>query len=62
MTEKKFETAPELARRWGVTRGRVHQLIVDGRLPAVKMGRDWLIPDTPLLSDVKRNERQEIAV
>ena len=45
---KTFETSVELAKRWGITRGRIHQMIQEGKLPeAVKIGRDWLIPNRP---------------
>jgi len=36
-------TTKDAARRLGVTAIRVRQLIAAGRLPAVKIGRDWLI-------------------
>lgn len=43
------ETVPALARRWGVTRGRVHQLIVAGHfgINAQRLGRDWVILGRP---------------
>jgi len=47
-----YETSIQLAARWGVTRGRIHQLITDGRLPAEKVGRDWLIPNLPERKEV----------
>ena len=39
----KLITTTEAAKRLGVTRGRVHQLLTDGRLPAEKVGVQWLI-------------------
>jgi hypothetical protein len=54
----KFETAPQLALRWGMTRGRVHQLIVSGALPAVKVGRDWLIPNQPDRKEIFENAKK----
>jgi excisionase family DNA binding protein len=36
-------TTTEAGERLGVTRKRIVQLIADGRLPAKKMGRDFLI-------------------
>ena len=43
------ETIPQLAKRWGVTRGRVHQLVVAGHFgeSAVRLGRDWVIVGLP---------------
>ena len=36
-------TTAEAAKRLGISAIRVRQLIASGRLPAVKLGRDWLI-------------------
>ncbi len=36
-------TTSEAAKKLGVSPGRVRQLVVDGRLPVVKLGRDNLI-------------------
>lgn len=41
-------TTIEAAARLGVTRYRVWQLVKEGRLPAVKAGRDWLIEERSL--------------
>jgi excisionase family DNA binding protein len=38
----------DAAARLGVTRRRVLALIADGRLPAQKLGRDWLIEEKDL--------------
>ena len=38
-----FLTTQQVAERLGVTAGRVRQMIVDGQLPATKMGRDNFI-------------------
>ena len=38
-----FLTTQQAAERLGVTAGRVRQMIVDGQLPAMKMGRDNFI-------------------
>jgi excisionase family DNA binding protein len=40
-----FLTTKEVADRLGVTLRRVQALINDGRLPAQKVGRDYLIRD-----------------
>jgi excisionase family DNA binding protein len=41
-------TTHQAAERLGVTAGRIRQLIVEGRLPAVKMGRDNFIKASDL--------------
>jgi excisionase family DNA binding protein len=43
-------TAPEAARRLGVSERRVRQLCALGQLPARKVARDWVIHPT----DVER--------
>lgn len=44
-----IETVPQVAKRWGVTRGRIHQMIQAGHFGevAVRMGRDWIIVGHP---------------
>jgi excisionase family DNA binding protein len=41
-------TTQQVAERLGVTAGRVRQMIVDGQLPAIKMGRDNFIKESDL--------------
>lgn len=41
-------TTLEAAKRLGVTAGRIRQMIVDGQLPATKMGRDNFIKESDL--------------
>lgn len=41
-------TTQEAAERLGVTAIRVRQLIADGRLPAEKFGRDYMIKEEDL--------------
>jgi excisionase family DNA binding protein len=41
-------TTREAAVKLGVTAGRVRQMIVDGQLPATKMGRDNFINEADL--------------
>lgn len=41
-------TTPEVAARLGVTVTRVQQMIVAGRLPAEKMGRDYFVREEDL--------------
>jgi len=51
----KFLTTPEVAKRLGITLARVQQLIWKGRLPAQKIGRDYVIneDDLKLVADRK---------
>ena len=49
-------TTLEAAERLGVTAGRVRQMIVDGQLPAMKMGRDNFIKE----SDLKLVENRKV--
>jgi excisionase family DNA binding protein len=44
----KMLTTKEVAERLGVSVRRVHALIQDGRLPAQKYGRDYLIEEKDL--------------
>lgn len=41
-------TTKEAASRLGLSKGRIHQFIEDGRLPATKMGRDLWIDEEHL--------------
>ncbi len=51
----KLLTTPEVAERLGITLARVQQLIWKGRLPAQKIGRDYVIneDDLKLVADRK---------
>lgn len=49
-------TTQQVAERLGVTAGRVRQMIVDGQLPATKMGRDNFIKE----SDLKLVENRKV--
>lgn len=49
-------TTQQVAERLGVTTGRVRQMIVDGQLPATKMGRDNFIKE----SDLKLVEHRKV--
>ncbi len=50
----KMLTTNEAAKRLGVTVQRVHQFIKDERLPAQKMGRDYIINESDLKSIEER--------
>lgn len=41
-------TTPQVAARLGMTRAGVLKAIKDGRLPAEKVGRDWLVEEADL--------------
>ena len=51
----KLLTTPEVAERLGITLARVQQLIWKGRIPAQKIGRDYVIneDDLKLVADRK---------
>ncbi|HJR05885.1 MAG TPA: helix-turn-helix domain-containing protein [Pyrinomonadaceae bacterium] len=44
----KLLTTKQVAERLGVSIGRIHQLINEGRLPAEKLGRDYVIREEDL--------------
>ncbi len=48
VTEQKRLTVKQVATKLGVSVPRVHQLIQEGRLPAEKLGRDWIIETSDL--------------
>jgi excisionase family DNA binding protein len=52
----KFLSTPEVAERLEVTVARVQQMIWGGKLPAQKIGRDYVIneDDLKLVADRKR--------
>jgi excisionase family DNA binding protein len=45
---QEFLTTQQAAEKLGVSASRVRQFIIDGRLPAIKLGRDNLIRETDL--------------
>jgi excisionase family DNA binding protein len=56
-------TTTEAAIKLGVTAGRVRQMIIDGQLPATKMGRDNFIreADLKLVADRKVGRPSKLA-
>jgi excisionase family DNA binding protein len=44
----KFITNKEVASRLGISKQRVWQLIQSGKVPAQKVGRDWIIDEKDL--------------
>jgi excisionase family DNA binding protein len=52
-----FLTTRQAAERLGVSDSRIRQLILDGKLAAVKAGRDWLIKASDLRLMEKRKTK-----
>lgn len=45
MKRQQYISAQELGEKWGISKRRVNQLCVDGRIPgAQKVGQSWTIP------------------
>lgn len=47
-------TTPQVAVILGISKRRVQALITSGRLPATKIGRDWLIAEADLARVIVR--------
>ena len=45
MTNKKFITIPELAKMLGVSRITIYNRVKKGQIPAIKIGRTYVITD-----------------
>ena len=56
-----FLTTSEAAKKLGVSPGRVRQLVVDGRLPVVRIGRDNLIRLADLEAQRPSNQKSDKA-
>lgn len=50
-------TTPQVAEILGVSIRRVQAMITAGRLPAVKVGRDWMIEKSDLKKVKNRNKK-----
>lgn len=48
MLSMDFLTTKQVADKLGITARRVQALITDGKLPAIKIGRDYLIKEKDL--------------
>lgn len=46
--EKLTLSAAETARRLGIRQEKVLQMLALGEIPAVRMGRNWLVPEKAL--------------
>ena len=44
----KYLTTKQAGHRLGITDARIRKLILTGRLPAQKIGRDWMIKEEDL--------------
>lgn len=42
--EPTMMSVPELAKRWGLSRGFLWNRCKDGKMPASKIGERWLVP------------------
>lgn len=53
-----YMSAPEAARKWGISERRVQKLCEENRIPGIiKFGRMWMIPkDTEKPADGRRKE------
>lgn len=51
---EKLLTTQEASKLLGVNPSRVRQFILEGRLPAVKIGRDWIISKDDLAKVANR--------
>jgi excisionase family DNA binding protein len=60
-----YVTVEQAARRKGVTRAAIHRAIKEGRLPARRVGRGWLLLAldvdryTPVYEPPKRRKKEE---
>ena len=52
-------SAPEAAKKWGISERRVQKLCEENRIPGVaKFSRLWLIPKDAKSRQIKENERK----
>ena len=55
-----YISAPEAAKKWGISKRRVQKLCEDGRMPGVaKFSRMWLIPKDVLKPKDGRTKGRE---
>lgn len=48
----------DVARKLDVTASRVRQIILEGKLPATKLGRDWFVKEEDVEAYQTRREQQ----
>jgi len=56
--KSQFITVSEMAKMLGLTRAAINKQISEGKMPAEKMGRNYLIPKTALPTDLQERIRQ----
>lgn len=54
-----FITSAEMAKMLGISRVAIHKQIVDGKIPAEKVGRNYLIPKSALPADLQERIKGE---
>lgn len=54
MDESKFLSVAEFCEKFGKDPGNVRRLITQGRIPAQKVGKQWIIPSDAAPPDDKR--------
>ncbi|MBD5444564.1 MAG: helix-turn-helix domain-containing protein [Lachnospiraceae bacterium] len=55
-----FISAPEAAKKWGISERRVQKLCEENRIPSIaKFSRMWLIPKTAEKPMDKRKKRKD---
>jgi len=54
MKEDRLYTVTEIAEHMGLNVSRVRVWIADGRLPAVKYGKTWLVKESDLVAFEKK--------
>lgn len=58
---KKLLSITEAARALGVSRQRVHQLISSGKIKAIRVGRQYVIPSQELQKYTRRKRHEKKA-
>ena len=55
----KYLTIPQLAEILGLSRQRVHQLVREGKIPAEKVGKTYIIVEQEILSILNKDITNE---
>lgn len=58
INKSQFITVPEMAKMLGITRAAINKQISEGKIPAEKVGRNYLIPRTALSTDLQDRIRK----
>jgi len=59
INKAQFITSAEMAKMLGISRVAIHKQIVDGKIPAEKVGRNYLIPKSALPADLQERIKGE---